>query len=195
MQAILNSRRLLWALLALPGVAMLARLGSGRAEIADLLYPSGEVSARLMIVAMSIAPLIAVVGARGWLRWLAARRRAFGVAAFGYALLHLILYVLDMETAGTMLAEFAAPGIWTGWVAFALMIPLALTSNDRAMRQLRATWKVVQRLVYPAALLTLLHWVFVHNNLAAALAHFVPLAVILLLRFVRSAPLMQGRYT
>lgn len=195
MQAVLNSRRLLWALLALPGAAMLASLQLGRTDTEALLHPTGEFSARLMIVAMLIAPLISVIGTRGRLRWLLARRRAFGVAAFGYALLHLILYVVDMGALEAMWAEVAAPGIWTGWVAFALMVPLAVTSNDTAMRRLRGSWKTVQRLVYPAALLTLLHWVLVHNNLTAALAHFVPLALILILRFVRSRPVMQGNPT
>lgn len=165
---------------------MLRAFFTGASDAADLLHPSGESSARLMIVAMMIAPLIAVVGARGWLRWLLARRRALGVAAFGYTLLHLVFYVVDMGRVADMLAELGAPGIWTGWAAFLLMVPLALTSNDASMRLLSAAWKRVQRLAYPAALLTLAHWVLVHNNVVAALAHFAPLALLLLLRFVRS---------
>jgi methionine sulfoxide reductase heme-binding subunit len=164
---------------------MLRAFWTGSTDAADLLHPSGEFSARLMIVAMMIAPLIAVIGSRGWLRWLLARRRALGVAAFGYAALHLVLYVIDMGVLDDMLAEVGAPGIWTGWVAFALMIPLALTSNDASMRALRAGWKRLQRLAYPAALLTLAHWVLIHNNAVAALVHFAPLMLLLVLRVVR----------
>jgi sulfoxide reductase heme-binding subunit YedZ len=54
-------------------------------------------------------------------------------------------------------------------------VPLAVTSNDYWVRRLRKSWKPLQRLVYPAAVLTLLHWIFVHNELGPALAHFVPL--------------------
>ncbi len=186
MRALLNSKLLLWLVLAIPAAAMLRAFWTGASDAADLLHPSGEFSARLMIVAMMIAPLIAVIGGRAWLRWLLARRRAFGVAAFGYAVLHLALYVVDMGVVADMLAEVTAPGIWTGWVAFALMIPLVLTSNDASMSLLRAGWKRLQRLVYPAALLTLAHWILVHNNAVAALAHFAPLALLLILRFVRS---------
>lgn len=186
MRTVLNSKLLLWLILALPAAAMLRGFLTGAAEAADLLHPSGEFSARLMIIAMMIAPLIAVIGPRGWLRWLLARRRALGVAAFGYAVLHLVLYIADMGTLDDMLAEVGAPGIWTGWVAFALMIPLALTSNDASMRALRTGWKRLQRLAYPAALLTLAHWVFVHNNTVAALVHFAPLMLLLILRLVRS---------
>ncbi len=190
MRALLNSKSMVWLVLSLPALAMLRALGSGEADLADLLHPTGETSARLMIVAMTIAPLIAVIGARGWLRWLLARRRALGVAAFAYALLHLAFYVVDMGTVDDMLAEVAAPGIWTGWAAFALMLPIALSSNDAAMRRLRTGWKRLQRLAYPAALFTLAHWVMVHNNTAVALAHFAPLVLLLVLRlFVsRSRP-------
>lgn len=186
MRTILNKKLVLWVVLAIPAAAMLRAFFAGASDAADLLHPSGEFSARLMIVAMMIAPLIAVVGARRWLGWLLARRRALGVAAFGYAALHLVFYVIDMELVADMLAELPAPGIWTGWAAFALMVPLALTSNDASMRALRAAWKRVQRLAYPAAILTLAHWIFVHNNAVAAVAHFAPLVVLLVLRFVRS---------
>ncbi len=169
---------LIWMLLAMPAAHLLWRFATGAADAEDLLHPSGEVSARLLIAAMAIGPLITVLGPRPWLRWLLRRRRWLGVAAFLYALLHLVLYVWAMADINDMLAEALAPGIWTGWAAFALFLPLALTSNDTAMRVLQAGWKRVQRLVYPAAVLTLLHWIWVHNNLGPALAHFVPLALL-----------------
>jgi methionine sulfoxide reductase heme-binding subunit len=193
LRIVLNNKSLFGAVLAIPAALMLVGLSRGAVPPVDLLHPTGETSARLMIIAMMIAPLIALVGPRGWLRWLLARRRALGVAAFAYALLHLVLYMVDMGVLADMLAEFTAPGIWTGWAAFVLMIPLALTSNDASMRALKSGWKRLQRLAYPAALLTLLHWIFVHNNLVAALVHFVPLMLLLFLRSVRSPrPTLQG---
>lgn len=186
--AIMNHRFSLWILLALPAVAMLSGYGRGTVEAMDLLHPSGEMSARLMIVAMAISPLISILGPRKWLRWLAARRRALGVAAFAYALLHLVLYIIDMGNVGDMIAEALAPGIWTGWAAFVLMMVPAILSNDRSMRALEARWKQLQRFVYPAAVLTLLHWIWVHNNLGPALVHFIPLALILALRAFKPLP-------
>lgn len=186
MRAVLNNKLAFWVVLAIPAAAMMWAFWTGAAAAADLLQASGEFSARLLIVAMMIAPLIAVIGPRGWLRWLLARRRSIGVAAFSYAVLHLGFYVVDMGVLADMIVEVAAPGIWTGWVAFALMIPLALTSNTASVRVLRTSWKRLQRLVYPAALLTLVHWIFVHNNLVAALAHFAPLALLLIIRLIRS---------
>lgn len=186
MRIVLNNKLAFWVMLAIPAAAMMRAFWTSAAAAADLLQTSGEFSARLLIVAMMIAPLIAVIGPRDWLRWLLARRRAIGVAAFSYAVLHLGFYVVDMGVLADMIVEVAAPGIWTGWVAFALMIPLALTSNTASVRVLRTSWKRLQRLVYPAALLTLVHWIFVHNNLVAALAHFAPLALLLIIRLIRS---------
>lgn len=184
MRTILNKCYVLWLLMAIPALLMLTGWCRGRIDTMDMLHPTGEWSARLMIVAMMLGPMVGVFGAKPWLNWLLARRRAFGVAAFGYALLHLVFYLIDMGNLDDILAEWLAPGIWTGWAAIALMLPLAITSNDRSMRALKAGWKQLQRLVYPVALLTLLHWFWVHNSYAAALVHFTPLALLHLTCFV-----------
>jgi sulfoxide reductase heme-binding subunit YedZ len=113
-----------------------------------------------------------------WPVWLMRRRRYLGVAAFGYALGHTVLYVADMASLRLMLDELFALGIWTGWAAFAIFLPLGLTSNNASQRWLRSWWKPLQRWVYAAAVLTLVHWIFVHNNLGSALVHFVPLALL-----------------
>jgi methionine sulfoxide reductase heme-binding subunit len=175
---VLNNKKLFWAVLAIPALLLCLGWWRGRIDSMDMLHPTGEWSARLMIFAMMIGPLLDVFGPRRWISWLVARRRYLGVAAFGYALLHLIFYLIDMGNLDDILAEWTAPGIWTGWAAFAVMIPLALTSNEAAVRALKTSWKKLQRLVYLAALLTLLHWFWVHNRYAGALIHFAPLALL-----------------
>lgn len=190
MRTILNNKPAFWLLLSLPAILLVSGWWQGRIDSMDMLHPTGEWSARLMILAMVLSPLLSILGPKRWLHWLVVRRRAIGVAAFSYAVLHLLFYLIDMGNLDDILAEWLAPGIWTGWAAFALMLPLALTSNDASMRWLRAGWKRLQRLVYPAALLTLLHWIWVHNSYAGALAHFVPLGLLLLARFIKK-PLSQ----
>lgn len=183
---VLSSKLFLWALLAIPGILMIRAFVTDSAIWpGDLLHPSGEWSARLIIFALMLTPLSLIFHGQRWIRWLVRRRRAFGVAGFGYALLHLVFYLLDMETVPNVLAEIGALGIWTGWAAFLLFLPLALTSNDASMRALKAGWKRVQRLAYPAAILTLVHWVFVHDNVTAALLNFAPLAALELWRVTR----------
>ena len=176
------SAYLLWAVLTLPAVPMFIGLTAGRQDLDLLLHPSGEFSARLMLVALMITPLRMLFSRVRWIGWLARHRRSLGVAAFAYAALHTLIYIVDMETLRNMLAEFGALGIWTGWLAFALFIPLAVTSNDASARRLGRNWKALHRVVYLAAVLTLVHWMFVHNNLVPALVHFVPLALLELYR-------------
>jgi sulfoxide reductase heme-binding subunit YedZ len=153
----------------------------------------------LIILALMLTPLSMLFRGRQWVQWLVRRRRAFGVAGFAYALLHLVFYLIDMETMRNVLAEMFALGIWTGWAAFFLVLPLALTSNDAAMRRLKGGWKRIQRLAYPAAILTLVHWMFVHDNLTAALVNFAPLALLQAWRVVHHfrarASARQPRFT
>ena len=165
---------------------MLRRYASGDVIAMDMLHPTGEWAARLMIFAMVLSPLVSLLGPKPWLNWLVQRRRALGVAAFAYSVLHLLFYLIDMGNLDDILAEFWALGIWTGWAAMLLFVPLAVTSNDASMRKLKAGWKQLQRLVYPAAVLVLVHWIFIHNNLVPALVHFVPLALLVAARFFLS---------
>jgi methionine sulfoxide reductase heme-binding subunit len=185
MRTILNNRLAFWLLLSVPGLMVLTGWWQGRIDSMDMLHPTGEWAARLMILAMMIGPLVTVFGPRSWLNWLVARRRYLGVGAFLYAVLHLIFYIIDMGNVDDMLAELLAPGIWTGWAALIIMVPLFATSNDTAMRTLKAGWKKLQRLVYPVAVLTLLHWMWVHNSYTVALVHFAPLALLWLARFAK----------
>ena len=179
------SKPLLWALLAVPAAWHLSRFASEDLWPDELVAPTGEWAARLIIVALMLTPLSLLLPRSRPVGWLIRRRRAFGVAAFGYAMLHLAFYVGEMETLANMLAELAAPGIWTGWAALLLMLPLAATSNDAAMRALKAGWKRLQRLAYPVALLTLVHWILVHNATAEALLQFAPLALLETYRILR----------
>ncbi len=176
---------MLWALLALPAAHLLWRYATQDVWPDELVGPTGEWAARLMIVALMLTPLAMLLPESRLVAWLLRRRRAFGVGAFSYALLHLAFYALEMETLANVLAEVDLTGIWTGWAALLLMLPLALTSNDAAMRRLKAGWKRLQRLAYPAALLTLVHWIVVHNSLGEALLQSAPLILLQFYRLVR----------
>ena len=171
------ARYALWTLLALPSIPMAIGLGSGARSAEALLHPTGEFAARFMIIAMAATPL-AMLFRAGWTSWLVRNRRYFGVAAFAYAMAHTVLYVVDMGSIQLILDEFWALGIWTGWLAMFVFLPLGLTSNDKSMRLLGRRWKSLQRFVYLAAAATLVHWLFVHNNIGPALVHFVPLALL-----------------
>ncbi|SFR41464.1 sulfite oxidase heme-binding subunit YedZ [Litoreibacter janthinus] len=172
----------LWALLSVPAVLMMwSSLTSDDARVIHkLLHPSGETSARLLIITMMATPLTLLFkGWRGPL-WLKKNRRYFGVAAFGYALLHTVYYVVDVATLQRILDEAPRLYIWTGWLAFAIFIPLAVTSMDYFVRRMGTGWKRLQRWTYAAAVLTLVHWAALHNweSPMGAIVHFAPLALL-----------------
>jgi sulfoxide reductase heme-binding subunit YedZ len=176
----------LWILLALPGLGLISGLltSSDPDIYHELLHPTGEFSARFMIIAMLASPLALIF--RGWRgpKWLKTNRRYFGVAAFAYALFHTVLYLIDEATVTNVLNDLPKLYIWTGWIAFAIFIPLAVTSMDYFVRVMGPSWKQLQRLTYVAAALTLLHWAALHDwgGVGGALVHFGPLIVLELYR-------------
>lgn len=177
-------RFLIWAGLAIPGVLMLFDLLVNAVLPMDLYHPSGELSIRLMLLALLPGPLVEFFGSNRFLRGWIALRRSFGVAAFGYAFLHLVIYMADMRTISAMLGELSIPGIWTGWIAiFAMAIPAAI-SFDEAMRALGRRWKRLQRLVYPAFLFAIAHWLLLSWDWAPAIIHLAPAIIAWCLRIM-----------
>ena len=176
----------LWALMALPGFAISAGIlgvtdaTATAAAIHEALHPTGEFAARIMIIAMLASPLALVF--KGWRgpRWLKKNRRYFGVAAFGYALAHTVLYLVDLSSMQKVLTDLPKFYIWIGWIAFVIFVPLAVTSSDYFVRKMGRNWKTLQRWTYAAAVLTLLHWAAQHDwgGLGPALVHFVPLTLL-----------------
>lgn len=184
LRSITAHRYFIWVLLALPSVPMFAALlngapgPDGMPVTEFLLHPTGEFAARFLIIAMMLSPLRMLFPGSGFLRWMMQRRRYFGVAAFFYAAFHTTFYIVDMNSLGAIFGEFLALGIWTGWLAMVIFVPLAITSTDGIVRSMGRSWKSLHRIVYIAAFATLLHWIIVHNNLGPALVHFVPLAAL-----------------
>lgn len=166
----------LWLLLALPAAGMVRAFATGTLPM-DLYHPSGEMAVRLMILALLPGPLAEFFGLNAFLRgWLRVRRN-LGVAAWAYAMLHLVIYVLDVQTFAAMLDELPLPSIWTGWLALLAMLVPAAISFDAAMRALGRRWKRLQQLVYPAFLLSLAHWLLLEGEWGPALVHLAPLGL------------------
>lgn len=191
----LNSRLFVFALLMLPALLMLWPLVLG-APWRVAIRPTGEAGAIVLIAALAISPLKALFGARSWMRWLLRQRRAIGLAAFSYAALHMVVFSLSIGSVSDIIQGMAWASMWTGWLAFAALAILAAISNDRTVRAMGRGWKFVQRLAYPAALLTLAHWLLLTRDWTEALIWFVPLGLLQLARLamsVRHNRNMDGR--
>lgn len=133
-----------------------AHLGTNPAE--RLIRDTGEWALRFLCLALAVTPL------RQWTGWhaLARLRRLLGLYAFFYASVHFLCYAwLDMglELPGILKDIGKRPFILVGTAALLLMLPLAVTSVDRAVRALGARrWRALHRAVYAVAALALLHF-------------------------------------
>jgi methionine sulfoxide reductase heme-binding subunit len=175
-------KRWLWFVLALPAVAIAVQgfTSTDMHAVHNLLEPSGEASARLLIIALCATPLSMM-----WPGWwgsglLIRNRRAIGVAAFLYGCLHLVLYLVASGSLATIWGQLGWTYILLGWLAFLLLIPLAVTSTNGAMRRLGRNWKRLHRLAYLAAALTFLHWVAIYGGsiLVNVTLNFSPILVL-----------------
>jgi sulfoxide reductase heme-binding subunit YedZ len=181
----ISAGRLLFRLLlAVPAAWMSANLVRGESLAMDLLHPSGEMAARLMILALLPGPLTDFFGPRRFLRLWTSVRRDLGLAAFAYALLHLVFYVIDMGMLAPIVEEMALPSIWTGWLALIVLTVPASISFDGAMRRLGRRWKSLQRLAYVALAATITHWLLLDWEWTPAFLHCLPLMAAWTLRAI-----------
>lgn len=117
-------------------------------------------------------------------------RRPLGLAAYVYAVLHLLSYlVFDQELSVAEIAKdiLEHPWVLVGFAAFLLLTPLALTSTEGAIRRLGGRrWQRLHRLVYPAAILASLHFLWlVKRDVTLPVVYILALAVLLGARLVR----------
>lgn len=137
-----------------------------------LLHGTGSAARTLLLVTLSVTPLR---DACGWLarrvrsrhgkrlsdwNWLVRMRRMFGLWCFAYALGHAALFFefdlgRDLSAAWAEIA--AKPYLMVGVLALAGLLPLAATSTRLAMRAMGRNWALLHRLVYPVAVLVLVH--------------------------------------
>ena len=184
MSTLLRNRPLVWLVLALPALwggwrwlAMPDAYGFGHA-IGD----SGLWAVWLLMATLAITPLRLLAKRSPLVAALARRRRDLGVASFVYAALHTGIYAWDKGALARVLSELPQPEILTGWLALAVFAPLAITSNDAAVRRMKRGWKRLHRLVYPAAVLAFVHWVLTAFDPTTAWLHAAALAGIELVR-------------
>lgn len=190
------AKRWMWLVLALPAAAIAVQGYSSNDmhAVHNLLEPSGEASARLLIVALCVTPLSMVFPGWWGVRLLLRNRRAIGVASFLYGCLHLVIYVASIESFGAIWTQLGWTYISSGWLAFGLLIPLAMTSTNIAMRRLGRNWKRLHRLAYLAAAATYLHWVAIYGGsiLLNVTLNFLPILALTAYRIWLSRPHSAG---
>ncbi len=132
--------------------------GLGPEPITELEHRYGEVAINLLVAGLAVTPLRRHVGLN-----LMPFRRAIGVTAFFFLLAHVLVWaVLDIQALDRAWEDIVErPYVTIGMAGFLLLLPLALSSNDWSVRRMGgAAWRRLHRLVYPAAILGALHYVW-----------------------------------
>jgi methionine sulfoxide reductase heme-binding subunit len=165
--------------------ALSGRLGANPIE--KVLNHTGYWTLVLLLASLVPTPVRILTGWGGAIRW----RRMIGLFAFGYAVLHFTTYALldqALDLPAVLEDIVKRPFIAVGFAALLLLVPLALTSNDRAVRRLGfVRWQRWHRLVYVSSVLGVVHFVWrVKADLREPLLFAAALAVLLGVRVVHA---------
>lgn len=131
----------------------------GADPVAQLEHRSGDWALRLLLLTLAVSPLRQLSGQAVLLRF----RRMLGLFAFFYASVHLSIYlVIDLggfwrQLFGEILKR---PYITAGFLAWLLMLPLAMTSTRGMMRRLGRHWGRLHKLVYVVGICAVLHYLW-----------------------------------
>jgi len=159
-QTIVVIKIIIW-LLALVPVSRLFWLGFnhnlGANPVEFVEHSTGIWALVFLLISLTMTPIRLITGQV----WQIQVRRLLGLWMFFYASLHILAYVwLDFNFLFDEMVNdvFEHPRILVGFTAFILTIPLAATSNQYMMRQLKSKWKTLHQLVYLIAIFVVVHF-------------------------------------
>jgi len=168
----------LWPILSLSIDILQNNLGANPVEFIDRHF--GKWTLIFLCLTLSMTPLRKITGISQWILY----RRMLGLFVFFYASIHLLCYVgIDYQFAITDIKNDIVKHryVLVGFLAWLLLLPLALTSSDKMIRRLKGHWKRLHRLIYLIAILGVLHFMWlVKKDITEPLIY----AVIVLLLFI-----------
>jgi sulfoxide reductase heme-binding subunit YedZ len=174
------------ALAPLASIVVRALTGSLNANpIAEVENELGLAALVFLIASLACTPARRVFG---W-KWPPRIRRELGLLAFGYALLHVSVYVFLDQTLDVQ-AMFddvvKRPFITVGFGALVLLVPLAVTSTRSSIRRLGfVRWQRLHQLAYVAGVLAAIHFIWrVKIDVSQPLTYAAALSLLLLVRAV-----------
>ncbi len=124
-----------------------------------LTHGLGSWALRFLLITLAITPLRKITGFNKLVRY----RRMIGLFALFYAVLHLLSYfafMLAWEWATLFEDLVKRPYIIVGALAVIILVALGVTSTKKMMRRLGKQWAKLHKLVYPAAVLAVIHFLW-----------------------------------
>ena len=156
--------------------------GLGANPVETVTHVTGDWALRFLLLSLSVTPLRRLFG---W-SWAAPLRRTLGLTAFGYACCHYLIYLgLEHFFDWRLIVEDVLERryVWAGFTAFLCLVSLAATSTRAMMRRLGRRWVSLHRLVYLAAVLGVIHFLWlVKSDLREPLLYVAVLTFLLWLR-------------
>jgi sulfoxide reductase heme-binding subunit YedZ len=125
--------------------------------VQESMHRTGRYALILLLITLSCTPLKLLTKYSHF----AKLRKIFGLYSFFYASIHFLIftaidYQFDIEFLREALLE--KPYAMVGLFAYTLLIPLALTSNNKSMTLLRKNWKRIHRLIYVLTAAGIVHF-------------------------------------
>lgn len=167
-ERLLRSKPVAWVLIVVPGLWPVWPLfirpdPSAQADgLKFILLHLGFMASLLLAIVLTFSPLRVLAPKWGVVQALNKHRRLVGVSAFAYGLVHFVAHVLyegGLPVLGaTLETDITKPFLLTGMIALTILLVLAITSLNAAVRWLGGkAWKNLHRLVYVAAALVAYH--------------------------------------
>jgi methionine sulfoxide reductase heme-binding subunit len=179
---------LLWILCLGPLLTLLAKglhlvpQDLGADPISVITLTTGHWTLTFLLITLSVTPARRITG---W-NWLIRFRRLLGLFAFFYGCLHLLTYLwfdkyFDFREIIPDIGK--RPFITVGFLAWTLMLLLALTSTTASIRRLGKRWQTLHRLIYFSATAGVIHfWWLVKKDISRPEKYALVLALLLLFR-------------
>ena len=156
----------------------------GPEPVKEITHVTGNWTLRFIIITLAMTPLQKFTKLNFWISY----RRMFGLFVFFYASTHMMTYVgidyrFDWSSIGDDIIK--KKFIFVGFLAWLLLVPLALTSSKRMIRFLRDKWKKLHKLIYLISLLGIVHFLWLVKIVTAEPLIYLIIIIILLMLRVR----------
>lgn len=149
--------------------------------IREVTHRTGWAALLMLMLSLAVTPVRTLTK---W-NWLVPARRTLGLCAYLYAVLHFATYMVDQDFSWGYIVDDIVehPYVTVGFAALVILTPLALTSTKGMIRRLGRRWQKLHRLVYVAAGLGVLHFLWlVKKDLREPLIFAAAFAVLMLFR-------------